>query len=319
VTNRVLLRCLVALAVGFGLALPSNAAAQGNGRPKNPKTNKPSPSPPPATSPAAGTSPTPSTSPLATTPSQVTSTPIDGIASVSTFRQFGSWLEDASAPAPGEGYTTIGIGYWRMSGTSQTNVPTIGAGLGLTNRVGVSASVPFYRANVAGTTASGIDDVYLGASYNLLDPTLTVSEVGLSVGTVMEVLSSDSSDGRVHFAIPVALELRRQPFRVYGSAGYFTRGAVFAGGAVEWAASRNLIVSGILTQSRSIKADVTLDSLAVSRQRADVMASVARPLGSAATAYVSVGRSLSSLAEGGTSLALNGGVSVRFSAARATP
>jgi hypothetical protein len=34
---------------------------------------------------------------------------------------------------------------------------------------------------------------------------------------------------------------------------------------------------------------------------------------------MSVGRSLSSLAEGGTSLALNGGISIRFSAARATP
>jgi hypothetical protein len=164
-----------------------------------------------------------------------------------------------------------------------------------------------------------MDDVYLGASYNLVDPTLTVSELGLSVGTVMEVLSADGGDGRVHFAFPVALELRRQPFRVYGSAGYFTRGAVFSGGAVEWVGPRQWIVSGILTQSRSLKSDATLDSLAVSRQRADVMASLAHAIGGSATGYVSVGRSLSSLAEGGTSLAINGGVSVRFSAARATP
>jgi hypothetical protein len=106
---------------------------------------------------------------------------------------------------------------------------------------------------------------------------------------------------------------------VYGSAGYFTRGAVFAGGAVEWAATSKWMVSGILTQSRSIKADDTLDSLAVSRHRADVMAGVARPMGANATVYASVGRSLSSLEEGGTSLALNGGVSIRFNAARATP
>jgi hypothetical protein len=49
------------------------------------------------------------------------------------------------------------------------------------------------------------------------------------------------------------------------------------------------------------------------------MASLAHAIGGLATGYVSVGRSLSSLAEGGTSLAVNGGVSVRFSAARATP
>ena len=205
-----------------------------------------------------------------------------------------------------------------MSGMSQTNVPMLGAGLGLSDRLGVSASVPFYRTSVDGTSSRGMDDVYLGASYNVFDPTLTVSEFGLSVGSVMEVLSADGGDGRVHFAFPVALELRRAPFRVYGSAGYFTRGAVFSGGALEWLGPRQWIFSGILTQSRSIKADATLDSLAVSRSRADVMASVAHAIGGAATGYVSVGRSLSSLAEGGTSLAINGGVSVRFSAPRGT-
>ena len=54
---------------------------------------------------------------------------------------------------------------------SQTNVPMLGAGVGVSDRLGVSATVPFYRTNVAGTTARGMDDVYLGASYNLLDPT----------------------------------------------------------------------------------------------------------------------------------------------------
>ena len=44
-----------------------------------------------------------------------------------------------------------------------------------------------------------------------------------------------------------------------------------------------------------------------------------RAPGGYATGYISVGRSLSSLAEGGTSLALNGGMSLRFSAPRATP
>ena len=58
---------------------------------------------------------------------------------------------------------------------------------------------------------------------------------------------------------------------------------------------------------------------AASPQRADVMASVARPVNANATVYMSVGRSLSSLEEGGTSLAPSGGLSLRFSAPRATP
>jgi hypothetical protein len=318
VTNRALLRCIVAVAIGLGMAAPAHA--QGNGRPKNPKATKPT-TPSPAT-PATGTSSSTTTTTTTTTPVSTTTAPVttvDTFAGAPSYRQFGSWLEDASAQTPGEGYTNIGFGYWRMSGMSQTNVPMLGAGIGLSDRLGVSATVPFYRTNVGGASSRGMDDVYLGASYNVFDPTLTVSEFGLSVGTVMEVLSADSGDGRMHFAFPVALELRRAPFRVYGSAGYFTRGAVFSGGALEWVGPRQWIVSGILTQSRSIKADPTLDSLAVSRSRADVMASVAHAVGRSATGYVSVGRSLSSLAEGGTSLAINGGVSVRFSASRATP
>ena len=329
-TNRALLRCLVAVALGLGMAAPAHA--QGNGRPKNPKEGKPTtPSPAP---PATGTSPTsttPATTPPTTTPTTTTPTtpsispattvalPVDAFAGSPSYRQFGSWLEDASAPSRGDGYTNIGVGYWRMSGMSQTNVPMLGAGVGVSDRLAVSATVPFYRTNVAGTTARGMDDVYLGASYNLFDPTQTVREVGLSVGTVMEVLSAGATDGRMHFAFPVALEIRRQPFRIYGSAGYFTRGAMFGGAALEWAGPGQWIVSGILTGSRSIKADASLDSLAVSRQRSDVMATIAHAIGGSATGYVSIGRSLSSVAEGGTSLALNGGVSVRFSADRATP
>ena len=153
---------------------------------------------------------------------------------VSSFRQFGAWLDDASAATPGEGQTSVGIGHWRMNGMTQTNFPMIGMGLGVTDRLQVSASLPFYHASYDGVVARGIDDIYLSAKYVLVDPTLTLSEVGVAVSPVVEVLSAGAPDGRVHFAVPVNVEVRRLPFRVYGSAGYFTRGSVFAGGALEW-------------------------------------------------------------------------------------
>ena len=172
-TNRALLRCVVAVALALAVAAPAHA--QGNGRPKNPKAAKPSPTPSPAPAPATGTSTTTNTTTTPTTTPPVSSTTtapavtVDTFAGAPSYRQFGSWLEDASAPAPGEGYTNIGFGYWRMNGISQTNVPMIGAGIGVNDRVGVSATVPFYRTNVDGTTYRGMDDVYLGASYNVLD------------------------------------------------------------------------------------------------------------------------------------------------------
>jgi hypothetical protein len=285
-----------------------NANAQGNGngngRPKAPTNN-----------------PTPTTSAPTTTSSPTsTSTPIidgsntaDPSASIVTFRQFGSWLDDASAGTPGEGYVSIGVGYWRLSGMSQVNMPMLGAGVGVTDRMQVSATVPFYNVRYEGGSARGLDDIYLGAKYTLIDPTLTISEFGLAVSPVMEVLSPGAPGGRVHFAIPVSMEMRRAPFRVYGSAGYFTRGSVFTGGALEWTSPSRMVITGVLTQSYSLTGDPLLDQMMVGRQRLDAMASAAYPLGSLAVGYASVGRSLSSLEEGGTSLALMGGVSFRYS------
>jgi hypothetical protein len=196
---------------------------------------------------------------------------------------------------------------------SQINVPMLGAGVGVTDRMQLSASVPFYNVRYDGGSARGLDDMYVGAKYTVIDPTLTISEFGLAVSPVMEILSPGAPDGRVHFAIPVSVELRRAPFRVYGSAGYFTRGSVFTGGALEWASPSRMIITGVLTQSYSLQGDPVLDQMQVGRQRVDAMASAAYPIGTLAVAYASVGRSLSSLDEGGTSLALTGGMSVRFS------
>ena len=289
----------IAVLVTIGLAVPGLAHGQGNGngRPKVPKGSSPTTTTP--TSPSTSSSTTPS----------VTVAPVP----VSTYRQFGAWLDDASASARGEGYTSIGVGHWRMLASSQTNLPMLGVGLGVTDRMQVGVSVPFYRARFEGGSASGMDDVYLSAKYTLVDPTLTLSEFGLAISPTMEVLSSGNPDGRIHFAVPVSVELRRQPFRIYGSAGLFTRGSFFSGAALEWSSPAGMVMTGSLTQSYSLKEDAVLDSLGIGRQRMDVSLGAAFPLGTLAATFVNVGRSLTSLEEGGTSLALSGGISLRFS------
>jgi hypothetical protein len=194
----------------------------------------------------------------------------------------------------------------------------LGMGWGVSDRLQVSASVPFYHTNYAGASSSGLDDLYFGAKYTLIDPTLTLSEFGLAVNPVVEVLSAGNPDGRVHFALPVNVELRRQPFRVYGSGGYFTRGSVFAGGALEWTGTR-MILTGSLTQSYSIKEDLVLDGMGVGRQNVNVSGAVAMPVTDRMAAFVNVGRTLTPIEDGGTKLALSGGVSIRFSALTSTP
>ena len=300
------------------LAVAAHADAQGrgagNGRPKAPKTE----TAPPQTGGSSTSSP--STSSGSSTSTTITSTSSGSITlapelapSAVGFRQFGSWLDDASAAFPGDGYVSIGVGYWRMPGLSQTNIPTVGAGIGITDRLQASASVPFYNMQYDGGSARGLDDVYVGAKYTLVDPSLTISEFGVALSPVMEVLSPGTPGGRVHFAIPVSMELRRAPYRVYGSAGYFTRGSVFTGGAVEWSTPTRLVLTGLLTQSYSINADPLLDSLAVGRQRIDLMGSAAYPVGTMSAVYASVGRSLVSPPDSVTTIAVSGGLSIRFS------
>ena len=293
------------------LVCAHEAAAQGKGRPKAPKAPK---------APAATTS-SPTTAPAAAgavTPSSPVMTPVDAASPVPSFRQFGSWLDDASAGTAGEGRTGIGIGYWRVGGGSQINVPMLDVGYAFTDRVQASMSVPFYRSSFDGATARGLDDIYLAGKVTLIDPSLTVSELGVAISPVVEVLSP-GSDQRLHYGLPVSVELRRLPFRVYGSAGYFSRGALFTAGAVEWNSASGYVLSGAITQSYSTQEDAALDTLGVGRRRADVSGSVAHALGRSAAAYVSVGRTLTSMDEGGTSFSLSGGISFRFAAATATP
>jgi hypothetical protein len=305
VTRRLLLLCVVILVAFFSTS--QEAAAQGRGRPKAPRAPKGSPSAP-AAAPAA---------PAVSAPVQAPT--LSTVAPVVSFRQFGSWLDDASASGSGEGRSGIGIGYWRVNGGSQVNVPMLDVGYGITDRISASASVPFYRSSYEGGVVRGLDDMYVAGKITLIDPALTVSEFGVAVSPIVEVLSPGSSGGRTHYALPVSVEVRRQPFRVFGSAGYFSRGSTFAGGALEWSAPAGYVVTGALTQSYSTGDDATLDSLGVSRKRADVTGSIGYPLGQFASAYVSVGRSLTSIDHGGTAFSLAGGVSFRFTTARATP
>lgn len=308
-----------AMALGLVLAVASHADAQGrgagNGRPKAPKTETaPSQTGGSTTSGSSSTSSGSSGSSTVSSASSRSVTPApEVVPSLAGFRQFGSWVDDASAAFQGDGYLSIGVGYWRMPGMSQTNIPMVGAGIGVTDRIQASVSVPFYNVQYDGVTARGLDDVYVGAKYTLVDPALTISEFGIAVSPVMEVLSPGTPGGRVHFAIPVSMELRRAPYRVYGSAGYFTRGSVFTGGAVEWSTPTRLVLTGLLTQSYSIKADPLLDSLAVGRQRVDLMGSAAYPFGTMSAVYASVGRSLVSPPDSVTTIAVSGGLSIRFS------
>jgi hypothetical protein len=270
------------------LLVPAAASAQGrgNGRPKPPQAGGPQ------------------------TTVGSTSTPVNSGATAAGVPivnpQFGSWLDDASTWAAGSGSTGIGIGYWRGSGVSQIDVPILNVSYGVTNRAQFGATVPFYRVSYLGTTERGLDDVYLNGKFGLVDPSDN-GRFGLAVGTVLEILSYAPEDmSRVQWAVPVSMEVRGTSVRGYGSAGYFSRGAVFTAGAIEWASSAGTSVTGSLGHSVSV-ADTAFASGAESMT--DISLFVGHPVARAVSIYGGAGQTFI----GGTnSLALSGGVSFSF-------
>ena len=274
----------IALLSVLTLCLPRPAAAQGNSQNKGRGVRPPAPSPSPA-----------------------------GLPVGSGIRNFGAWLDDSRIVAPRSGWAAFSVGYTKSPFGRQLDVPSADVGYGLSPRVQVGLSMPYYRASYGGITASGLGDTYLNAKVNVVDATKNARRFGVAVVPVVEILSGpQDGTGRWHWGLPVSAEIQHRAVRVYGAAGYFSRGAVFGSGAVEWMSSRGYTVTGTLTHGYSVDADPLSDALGLHRQRTDASASVSRALTSTIAAYGGIGRTLSRSDANSTRLSVSGGVVMFF-------
>jgi len=219
------------------------------------------------------------------------------------FHQFGAWLDDATGSARGVGRVAIGAGYWRARDGTFVDVPIFDGSYALTDRLQLAATVPLYRSSYSGLSHSGLDDVYVSGKITMFDASNTASRGGLAVTPLLEILSAGYAGDRLHWALPVSVEWRRAPVRFYGSAGYFSRGAVFGGGAVDWATPAGTVLTVAVTQSFA-----TLKERNSRAAEADVSVGLAQSLTDAVAAYVSIGRSLASPAGQETTFAVTAGV-----------
>lgn len=288
-----MMKSLLCIATACLLVLPARAASQ---------TPDGTVTVPPGTPPGSG-------------PTILSSGPV---APPLAFRQFGAWLDDASTEGRGVGRVSIGAGYWRMTGGRQIDAPMIDAGFGLSDRIHVSAFVPFYRGTFGGESMAGVDDAYFSAKVVLLTVAQTGGRFGVAVSPVVEVLNGDSAAGdRVHWALPVTVEVRGRRMRAYMAGGYFSRGAAFAGAALEWTAPTASVIWTSLTDSYALETGTDVPLAARDRHRVDVAVGLTQPLTDRVAAYVSVGRSVSDIDAGGVSLGVGTGISIRLS--RSTP
>ena len=229
-------------------------------------------------------------------------------------RNFGTWLDDASVMSPGSGFVTVGFAYWRASGFREFDLPMLDSGVALHRRVQVGMSFPYYYASVpGGPVAKGFGNVYMTTKVQLRDP--ASHPVGFAVTPMLEVLDAAplSVGSRVNWALPANVEFRRDGWRAFGSGGYFSRGALFASGAIEAALSDRAWLMGSLSQSYSIKADELTAALALPRGQTDLTGGLTMALNPAVVVFGTIGHTISQREINSGTLNLTGGVSFNFS------
>ena len=228
-------------------------------------------------------------------------------------RNFGAWLDDASVLAPGGGFTSFSVGYWRLTSFTEVDAPSFDVAFGLTKRVQAGASVPVYHASAAGAPAArGLGDLYLTSKIQLREP--AAGTFGFAVIPLIQVLSAEPlpGAGRVSWAVPVSLEYQGTGWRTYGSTGYFSRGSLFASGAIEVAVATRTWLTGTLSQSHSIRDDASADLLGLSANRTDISGGATWAASDAVALFGAIGRTLGRDDGSATQLFLSGGLSVSW-------
>jgi hypothetical protein len=222
--------------------------------------------------------------------------PLASAAAGSSALQFGSWLDDASLIAPGATSASISFGYFRLNGIRQTDFPIVDAGVGLTPRVQFGVTVPYYRIRpLEGAGFGGVGDVYVSSKISLVKPDAATRRIGVALAPVVEILElPNTSGGKVSWGLPANLEIQIQDVRVFGSAGFFSRGAWFGGGAVELPIGERARMTGAITFSRSLTHDPTLPASGLSRTRSDATGVLSYFLTSSIAAFAGAGRTLGS-------------------------
>lgn len=238
----------------LGLVAAAPAVAQGNSRhgppPGLPSPKKPTPTPSPPTQPVTELQ-----------------------AATSGRRQsFGTWLDNADVLTPGEAWVSLYSVYWRSVQLREIDVPAVDVVVGIAPRVQIGMSVPYYHLTdrTAGTSFSGFGASYVSGKVALVQG----RRVGVSVSPTLEILSwAPDADGRRFNTVwPASVQTDVGNARIYGTAGYFSRGSVFGSGAVELPVAPKLTLTTSIAHGYSTATDPRSDALGITRHRTDIAA-----------------------------------------------
>jgi hypothetical protein len=242
---------------------------------------------------------------------------------ISRVRSLGVWLDDATAMSQGEAWLTVSIQRWGSPIGSGFDAPVFDVVGGIVPRVHAFASIPYSRTTYVGLPSEGeLGTVYFGGKAVLKEAGDRV--FGVAVTPPLEILSSsaitDTGYSRVNGVLPVNLEWRQGHTRVYGSTGYFTRGAVFMAGAWEQTLTDRVVVTGALSQAWATDDLALAEEVGLRTSRTDIVGSLAWIASPHVMLFGSAARTLSSLDADATRYAFSFGASLNlFQPGRRTP
>lgn len=250
----------------------------------------------------------PSGQPPASGPAPADAGPIAGFVDVPA-RTLAAWLDDASVIAPRQAWMTLSASQWRMPIASGIDAPVIDLAFGVTRRVQASLTLPYYRIR-APESDGGFGDIYLSTKVVLRDPS---TGFGVAVTPTLEVLNTamvNAGSSRLNLVLPVSVERSVGLTRMYGSVGYFSRGSLFGGVAVERMISQRAWITGSLTHAYATGDAGAVEEMGLARRRTDLGGGVAYAVAPTVVAFGSVGRTIAGRDPDSTSLVATGGVSV---------
>jgi hypothetical protein len=229
-----------------------------------------------------------------------------------------AWLDDATVLVPGGVSLAISALRWSGTGTSEVNFPVVDVAIGLTRRVQFSANVP----HVVGSAdpygaAGGLGTVYFGSKIGVIDGNAPVK---VAVSPTVEVLSPavaaalPPGEHRVQLGFPVSAEIGRGSMRVYGGAGYFTRGAWFTGAGGTCAVDERVSIFASFSRAWRRTDDPSVP--VGERDRNEVSGGLSYGLTPAVHVFGSVGRTIATLDENGAGMTFAGGVSFFFTSSQ---
>ncbi len=228
-------------------------------------------------------------------------------------RTLGAWLDDPSILEPGASMIALSANYWQSPAGSETDLPVADVAVGVGPRLQLQGSVPFAVQSPGGVSDRSLGDMYFGAKVGLLGK--PGGNNALAATPLVEVLSAfntTAGDRRIHWLLPISAQVGTDSVRVSGSAGYYSRGSVFGGGALEGDISPAVTLAASLSAIHSTQAASLVEALGFNRNQVDASGGCYVTVSPRVAVFGSVGRTLSRMDPDSTRLLLNAGVAVAF-------